>query len=148
MSSLAGCGTPIVRDRRVCRPRRAQNSCGTSIVTEVEAAIEKLTLAQQRETADWLNSRLIEGRRRCLPRSMRASVRWMRSRMSQSRSSPKDHAMSYRVILAAPATDAGSVLLELQDVLRSEIRLVLLRDTPMRDGAKGGDNPLPSARKF
>ncbi len=31
-----------------------------STVTEIEAAIEKLSPAEQRELADWLNSRLIE----------------------------------------------------------------------------------------
>lgn len=33
---------------------------GMSTVTEIEAAIEKLPLGEQRELADWLNSRLIE----------------------------------------------------------------------------------------
>ncbi len=31
-----------------------------STVTEIEAAIEKLSPGEQRELADWLNSRLIE----------------------------------------------------------------------------------------
>ncbi len=31
-----------------------------STVTEIEAAIEKLSPAEQRELADWLNSRLID----------------------------------------------------------------------------------------
>ncbi len=33
---------------------------GMSTVTEIEAAIEKLPAAEQRELADWLNSRLLE----------------------------------------------------------------------------------------
>ena len=33
---------------------------GMSTVTEIEAAIERLTPTEQREVADWLNSRLIE----------------------------------------------------------------------------------------
>ena len=31
-----------------------------STVAEIEAAIEKLSVSEQREVADWLNSRLIE----------------------------------------------------------------------------------------
>ena len=33
---------------------------GMSTVTEIEAAIEKLPAPEQRELADWLNSRLLE----------------------------------------------------------------------------------------
>lgn len=33
---------------------------GMSTVSEIEAAIEKLPLDEQRELADWLNARLIE----------------------------------------------------------------------------------------
>lgn len=34
--------------------------CHMSTVTEIEAAIEKLTPSEQRALADWLNSRLME----------------------------------------------------------------------------------------
>ena len=46
-------------DRRLAVRAERAIVAGMSTVTEIESALERLTLAQQREVADWLDSRLM-----------------------------------------------------------------------------------------